>query len=136
MINKSIVKITLAVFSLILFSSIGASAQKTDCSKMTDAQIVKAIYDKMKKKSSLEKQILHVNVRSKNGVVTLEGWTTTKKIKAEIVKIAQKIKCVKKPVINELGDAPVGCGPGQKRCGTVCIPVEEECNICLAKTCT
>ena len=135
MTKKSMVKITLAVFSLILFSSVGASAQKTDCSKMTDAQIVKAIYDKMKKKSSLERQILRVNVRSKDGVVTLEGWTTTKKIKAEIVKIAQKIKCVKQPVINNLGDGPVGCDQGQKRCGNTCIPIEETCNICLAKAC-
>ena len=135
MTKKSIVKITLAVFSLILFSGLGVSAQKVDCSKKTDAQIVKEIYDQMKKKPSLEKQILHVNVRSKDGVVTLEGWTTTKKIKAEIVKIAGKIKCVKKPPINELADSPTGCGPGQKRCGTICIPIEEECNICLAKTC-
>ncbi len=134
MTKKSIVKITLAVFSLILFSTVGTSAQKTDCSKMTDDQIVKAIYDKMKKKRSLEQQILHVNVRSKDGVITLEGWTTNKKIKAEIVKIANQIKC-KKQVINELGDSPVGCGPGQKLCGTICIPIEEQCNVCLAKTC-
>lgn len=128
------VKIALAVFSLVLFSSVSATAQKVDCSKKTDAQIVKEIYDKMKKKSSLDKQILHVNVRSKNGVVTLEGWTTTLKIKAEIVKIAQKIKCVKQ-VINNLEDSFMGCGPGQKPCGNICIPIEEICNICLARQC-
>lgn len=132
MTKKSMVKIILAILSLILLSSVGASAQ--DCSKMTDDQIVKAIYDKMKKKSSLEKQIIHVNVRSKDGVVTLEGWTTTQKIKKQIVKIAQKIKCVKKPVINNLGDAPLGCGPGQKQCGNICIPIEEICNISTTKS--
>lgn len=135
MTTKSIVKITLAIFSLILFSNVAASAQyKTDCSKTTDADIVKAIYAKMKKKSRLDQQIIHVNVRSKDGVVTLEGWTTTAKIKAEIIKIAEKTKCVKQ-VINELADAPVGCGPGQKKCGSTCIPTEETCNICTTRTC-
>lgn len=130
------VKITLAVLALVLFSSVGASAQKkTDCSQMTDAEIVKAIYDQMKKKPKLDAEIMHVNVRSKDGVITLEGWTTSQKNKKAIVKIAEKIKC-KKQVINELADSPVGCGPGTKRCGTICIPEEEDCNICTAKTCT
>ena len=128
MTKKIIVKITLAVFSLILFSGVEASAQKPDCSKMTDDQIVQTVYDQMKKKRTLNNQIQHVNVRSKDGVITLEGWTTTKKIKAEIVKIAQKIKC-KKQVVNELADSPTGCGPGQKRCGNICIPSDETCNI-------
>lgn len=133
MTKKIMVKVTLAVFALVLFSGVGASAQ--DCSKMTDPEIVKAIYDKMKKKPKLDAEIMHVNVRSKDGVITLEGWTTSQKNKKAIVKIAEKIKC-KKQVINELADAPVGCGPGQKRCGTICIGIEEECNICTAKTCT
>lgn len=132
MTKRSMVKITLAVLALALFSSVGASAQ--DCSKMTDAEIVKAIYDKMKKKPKLDAEIMHVNVRSKDGVITLEGWTTSQKNKKAIVKIAEKIKC-KKQVINELADSPVGCGPGQKSCGTICIGIEEECNICTAKVC-
>jgi osmotically-inducible protein OsmY len=135
MTNKSIVNITLAVLSLILFSSVAATAQKkTDCTKTTDADIVKAIYDEMKKKPDYEKQMIHVNVVSKDGVVTLQGWATTAKIKKAIEKIARKNKCVKS-VVNQLGDGPVGCGPGQKKCGDICIGIEDTCNICTAKTC-
>jgi hypothetical protein len=135
MTKRSIVKITFALLTLVLFSSIGAAAQKkTGCDSTTDEQIVKAIYDKMKKKKSLDNQILHVNVVSRDGVVSLQGWTTTK-IKAQIVKIVEKTKCVKLPVINDLEDAPVGCGPGQKKCGDICISSSETCSICTAKTC-
>jgi osmotically-inducible protein OsmY len=136
MTHKSIVKLTLAVLSLVLFSGVAATAQKkTDCTKTTDDAIVKAIYDQMKKKPDYEKQILHVNVISKDGVVTLQGWATNAKIKAGIEKLARKIKCVKQ-VVNSLDlSAGVGCGPGQKKCGDICIGVEEVCNICTAKTC-
>ena len=136
MTKNTMVKITLAVLSLILLSSIGVSAQKkTDCTKTTDADIVKAIYDAMKKKGNdYDGQIIHVNVVSKDGVVTLQGWAKNEKTKKGIEKIARKIKCVKQ-VVNQLGDGPVGCGPGQKRCGEICIGLEETCNICTAKTC-
>jgi osmotically-inducible protein OsmY len=136
MTKKSLVKLMLAVFSLVLFSNVAATAQKkTDCTKTTDADIVKAIYDKMKQKPKYDSQIMHVNVRSKDGVVTLEGWATTEKIKMEIEKIARKIKCVKN-VVNELGtSAGIGCGPGQKKCGAICIAQEETCNICTTRTC-
>lgn len=131
--TKSVIKIALAVFSLILISNLGVSAQKTDCSKTTDADIVKAIYDKMKEK--YDDQIIHINVRSKDGAVTIEGWTTTKKASKEIEKIAKKIKCVKS-VANRLSiGISGGCGPGQKKCGAICIPVEETCNICNTKAC-
>lgn len=134
MTRKSMVKITLAVFSLILFSSIGAAAQKKyDCSKTSDADIVKAIYDKMKIK--YDSQIIHINVRSKDGVVTLEGWATTKSVKKDIEKIARKTNCVK-TIDNQLTiGIGGGCGPGQKKCGAICIGAEETCNICTAKTC-
>ena len=134
--HKSIVKLTLAALTLVLFSSLAATAQKkTDCTKTTDADIVKAIYDQMKKKPDYEKQILHINVTSKDGVVTLDGWATTAKIKKAIEKIANKIKCVKQVVSKLELSAGVGCGPGQKKCGDICIGLEETCNICTAKTC-
>ncbi len=136
MTKKSMVKITLAILALVLFSSVGVSAQKKkDCTQTTDADIVKAIYDKMKKSAKYEKQILHVNVVSKDGVVTLDGWATTEKIKLEIEKIARKIKCVKQVVNNLELSAGIGCGPGQKKCGDICIGTQETCNICTAKTC-
>ena len=137
MIKKSIVKITLAVFSLILFSGVTVSAQRTNCSKTTDDDIVKAIYAQMKKTPGLNKQIIHVNIRSNYGVVTLEGWATSRKIRTEIETIARKTKCVKsRQVVNELALNPIGCGPGTKKCGSICIPTEETCNICALRTCT
>jgi len=73
----------------------------------------------------------HINVRSTDRVVTVEGWVTTKKIKGEIDKIVKKIKCVKtKNVINILTiGVGGGCGLGTKPCGTICIPKGETCNI-------
>ncbi|MGI9056797.1 MAG: BON domain-containing protein [Pyrinomonadaceae bacterium] len=133
MTKKSIVKTTLAVFSLMMLFNIGAFAQKTDCSKMTEADLVKAIYDKIKVK--YDNQIIHINVRVKDNVVTLEGWATTKNVRKEIEKIAKKIKCVKK-VDNKLTvGIGGGCSPGQKKCGDICIPNGETCNICTARTC-
>lgn len=134
MTKKSIVKITLALFSLIMLFNVGAAAQKTDCSKTTEADIVKAIYDKIKVK--YESQIIHINVRVKDNVVTLEGWATTKNVRKDVENYAKKIKCVKK-VVNKLTiGVGGGCGPGTKRCGDICIPDTETCNICTARTCS
>lgn len=132
MTNKTILKITLAVFSLMLFSAVGAAAQ-TDCPTPDDAAIVKEIYKKLK--PTYSKQLKHVNVRSKDGVVTLEGWVTNQKIKDAVEKIATAVKCVKS-VDNKLHlGLRTGCGPGQKKCGSICIAIEETCNICTTRTC-
>jgi osmotically-inducible protein OsmY len=116
-----------------MFSGISAAAQQADCPKPNDKAIVKAIYKKML--YGYKSQIRHVNIRSKDGVVTLEGWTTTEKVKDAIEKIAADIKCVKS-VDNQLNiGIQSGCGPGQKKCGSICIPIEETCNICTTRTC-
>jgi BON domain len=133
MMKNLILKMTLAIFALILLGNIGVSAQKTDCSKTTDAEIVKAIYDKLEVKYS--NQIIHVNVVAKDGVVTLQGWATTKKATKEIAKIAQKVSCVKK-VDNKLSlEVGGGCNQGYKKCGDICILTTDTCNICSARTC-
>lgn len=123
---KSIVKTALMLFSLMLLLNIAASAQKQDCSKMTDDQIVEAVYEKIKTKYS--SQMRHINVRVKGKVVTLEGWATTKKIKKEIEGYAKKLKCKKVDSKLTVGIGS-GCGPGQKQCGSICIPEDERCNI-------
>lgn len=131
MTKRSMMKIALAVFSLILFSGVTASAQY--CPTPDDAAIVKEIMDKMKPK--YKSQMRHVNVRSKDGVVTLEGWVTTKSVRSAIERIAGSTKCVRS-ITNKLGvGIRSGCGPGQKKCGEICIPTGESCNICTAKTC-
>ena len=124
---KSIVKTALMVFSVTLLFSIGTFAQKVDCNKMTDDEIVQAIYDKIKVKYG--DQINHINVRVKDKVVTFEGWVTTKKVKKEIEGYAKKIKCKKKVDSKLTIGIGGGCGPGQKACGTICIDESERCNI-------
>lgn len=124
MTYRSIFKVFI-VLSLSLVFGISISAQ--DCSATTDDQLVDAIMAKMKGKYA--SQMTHINVRSKDRVVTVEGWATTKKIKGEVEKIAKKINCVKS--VKNLLTIGVGggCGPGTKPCGTICIPTEEICNI-------
>jgi hypothetical protein len=132
MTHKTFLKITLAVFSLILFSGAGVAAQ-TVCTTPDDVAIVKEIYKKMKVR--YKSQMKHVNVRSTGGIVTLEGWATNQKIKTAIEKIAAAAKCVKS-VDNKLYlGLRTGCGPGQKKCGSICIALEETCNICTLRTC-
>ena len=132
MTRKSMMKIALAVFSLILFSGVTASAQ-VNCATPDDEEIVKEIMQKMKPK--YKSQMRHINVRSKDGIVTLEGWVTTKSAKSAIEKIAGGAKCIKS-VVNKLGvGIRSGCGPGQKKCGDICIPSGEVCNICTSRTC-
>ena len=128
MTKKSIVKISLMVLGLLIAFNVETFAQKTDCSKTTDAELVTAIYNKIKVK--YESQINHINVRAKNGVVTVEGWATTKKVKEKIENYAKKTKCVKNVMSNNFLIAiGGGCGPGTKPCGNICIPADEDCNI-------
>jgi len=139
MTNKSNCKILVAVFSLILIFSISTLAQmndnktgknqKPDCTQVSAADTVKAIYDKIKVK--YVGQMSHINVRIKEGVVTLEGWVANKGIRKEIEKYAKKTTCVKKVVNNLELTAGGGCNAGQKPCGTTCIDEKEECNIIL-----
>lgn len=128
---KSIVKTALMFFALTLLFNIAAYAQKADCSKMTDDQIVQAIYDKIRVKYSDQMQRINVRITSK--VITIEGWVTSKKAKKEIESFAKKIECVKKEkfkVVNNLDtEIPGGCIPGTKPCGSICIPENERCNI-------
>jgi predicted membrane chloride channel (bestrophin family) len=133
MTNKLSIKAFIVGFSMMLIFSAGAFAQsKTDCSKVTDKEIVKQIYDKIMAKYS--SQVSHINVRAANGVVTVEGWVTSKSIKKEIEKWAKKITCVKK-VVNTLGTVPTGCSEGYKQCGDTCIPEKETCNLCRGVPC-
>ena len=139
MTNQSRRRIVIAVFSLILVFCIGAAAQtnnnqsknskskKPDCTQVSDADLVKAIYDKIKVKYT--GQMRQINVRSADGVVTLEGWTTKKGIRKEIEKYAKKTNCVKRVMNNLTVGIPGGCGPGTKKCGDICIDERADCNI-------
>lgn len=126
---KSILRWSVMVVAAIAAFNLGAFAQKTDCSQKTEKDIVLVVYEKIKVKYA--DQTGHINVRFNDGVLTLEGWVTTKKISKEIEKLAKKTGCVKS-VVNELKIGKGGgCGPGQKECGGICISDKENCNICL-----
>lgn len=127
MTNKSMLRTALIAFSLMFAFSFGAYAQKTDCSKTTDDAIVDSIYAKIKAKH--ETQMKHINVRISDGVVTLEGWVTTKGVKKEIEKFAKKTGCVKSVKNNLTIGVGGGCGPGTKPCGEICIGSSERCNV-------
>lgn len=134
MINKTGIKALITAFSLMLIFSAGAFAQyKTDCTKVTDKDIVKEIYAKIMAK--YQGQVSHINVRVSDKVVTIEGWVTTKNVKKEIEKWAKSVKCAKKVVnILTIGIGG-GCGPGQKQCGDICIGEKETCNLCRGEPC-
>ena len=124
------IKTLFAVFSLMVIFGAAADAfsqKKIDCSTASDADMVKQLYAKIKKKYA--DQMNHINVRSTDKVITIEGWVTTKSARTQIEKWANQIKC-KVSVVNTLALNPIGCGPGQKPCGDICIPERETCNIC------
>ena len=123
--NISILKITLAILFLMMAGSLSVSAQ--DCSKTTDADLVKAVMKKIS--SKYKKQMQHINVHVENGAVIIEGWTVTEKDKAKITELAQKVKCVKSVTNNLSIGTGGGCDSGTKPCGETCIPNNQTCNI-------
>ena len=128
--HKSILRWSLVVFAVILAFNFGAYPQKTDCSQKTEKDIVLAVYEKIKIKYA--NQVNHINVRYADGVLTLEGWATTKSVRKEIEKLAKKTDCVKSVVNTLTIGKSGGCGGGQKECGGICIGEKESCNVCLA----
>lgn len=137
MTRKSMMKAVLAIFALMLIFNVGTYAQKTDCSNMTDDEIISVIYKQIEAK--YPQQMDHINIRIDDGVLTLEGWVTTKKVSKTIYKYAKKYtskkkydkngKCVKEIVNNLTIGVGGGCGPGQIPCGSTCIPGNAACNI-------
>jgi osmotically-inducible protein OsmY len=128
MIRTVLIKGLFAVLVMVVSCAVDASAQKVDCSARTDAEIVSSIYAKIKEK--FPTYMRRVNVTSTKGVVTLRGWAAKKSIRSDIEKIAKKVACVKQPVKNSITiGVGGGCPPGTKKCGDICIPEDEECNI-------
>jgi len=142
MSNQSITKrafIMLPLASLLLAGALAAQGDrqtakpaqpaKPDCSAATDADIVKAIQEKIKADPKLQDQVKQINVSSKGGVVTLDGWVKGSAAKTAVGKYAKAAQCVKK-VANNLGTRlRVGCGRLQKQCGDICIDSNADCNI-------
>jgi osmotically-inducible protein OsmY len=125
--------------SLLFISAIAAQSDKkpakpappprVDCSKVTDADIIKEIQDKIKADPKFKDQLKRINVSSKDKVVTLNGWVKGQAAKNTVGKYAKSATCVKS-VVNKLGARlTVGCSPGQKPCGDICIDENADCHV-------
>ena len=141
MFSQSMTKKAILLLSLSSLLFIGALAQsdkkpakpapppKVDCSTVTDADIVKAIQEKIKADPKFNDQLRQINVSSKGGKVSLDGWVKGAAAKTTLGKYAKSVKCAKS-VANKLGTRlKVGCSPGQKQCGDICIDEKADCNI-------
>jgi osmotically-inducible protein OsmY len=145
MLNQSIVRkvkkgiVLLPLASLLMIGALAsqgnkkpakpAAPAKIDCSTVTDADIVKQVQDKIEADPKFKDQLKQINVSSKNKVVTLDGWVKGQPAKNTVGAHAKSIKCVMS-VANKLGTRlKVGCSPGQKPCGDICIDETAACNI-------
>ena len=102
-----------------------------DCATTTDADIVAAIQAKIKADRRYAGQWTHINVSSRERVVTLEGWVAGKGAITRLRSYARATKCVVR-VQSYLGNhKSVGCGPDQKPCGDGCVDKDSDCNAIL-----
>lgn len=153
MSRKSTVGTMVLVFSLGLFFVIGSFAapgimplpvlqpnpdpQIADCSKATDADIVKAVIENISKrfKPEANKTQLHFSVTCKNGIVEISGDAhginrkDPRGVRTTVTTVARKTDCVKKVVTKHFThEHPIKCAKTQKQCNGGCIDQNVECN--------
>lgn len=111
-------------------SGVSSSRQaQNNCRSTTDAEIVAAIHEKIKADKRFDDQWRHINVSSRNRIVTIRGWVKNRVQRADLAKHASTTQCVRR-VINRLDlRRRIGCPPGMKRCGDTCIGRDEDCNL-------
>ena len=143
MLKKSVIPVfTIVVVALFFwsFSSLAANGLgkateptiitlKPNCSKVSSADMVKAIKEQWQADPDIAPEMKHLNVSVKRRIVKLEGWLSDEKLISKAVALAKSSQCVKK-VISKLKEQGGGsCGPGQKPCGGACIDKSSSCNI-------
>lgn len=129
---KSIFKMTIIVFGMIISLNLVSIAQQPNSLDEDDKAFVLAIYEKLK--PDFDDQLKHLNVRAdaSDGVVILEGWVATKSDLKKIKKLLTKMDGVNCVITVKLSVGKgVGCGPGQQECGGTCISNKDVCTICL-----
>ncbi len=145
MFKKSTARIVLAAFVPMLFLSVNTFASKcftpekvrktqtsrTNCSRTTDADLVKTIKEKLEADAKIQSQMTHVNVSVKNKTVRLEGWLNGGVLVARAISITKQTKCVRKVTSNLRTRGGGSCGPGQQACGDICIDKKSQCNITI-----
>lgn len=104
---------------------------QNNCASTTDAEIVAAIHEKIKGDKRFDGQWRHINVSSRNRIVTVRGWVKGRVQANDLVKYARTTRCVRRVISKNLRTfrSTTGCGAGQKRCGDICIDRNEECNL-------
>ena len=107
MISKTTLKmlVMIGVFAFVsMFDSSINQALGQDCpdTEETDTAIVKSVYEAIKthKNKKLKDQLPHINITSKNRVIQIQGWASTKKDHKAIIDIANKAKCGKMVNVN------------------------------------
>ncbi|MBK9155670.1 MAG: hypothetical protein IPM25_15920 [Chloracidobacterium sp.] len=142
MITRANMPTKMMLLSVAVLVAIFAIAQPAfaQCDKLSDAEIVANIYEKINKDGSLKSQVSHINVVGVADLATVkfQGWTNSKSDYDKVLNIALSLKCLKVNV-NQFESAPPaensqqrvegGCAPGTKACGDVCIPEGDPCNI-------
>jgi hypothetical protein len=100
-----------------------SNAAASNCSSVTDAQIVSMIQRKIRKTPLLNKSRKDIQVQSNNHEVTLDGCATNAAAIAQLVKYAEHLHCVTKVTNNLRVCNPTGCLQGQQQCPDgSCIP--------------
>src|ERR1044072_22570 len=106
------------------------SAAQTPCGSTTDAEIVAAVQEKIKADKRFDDQWRHINVSSRNRVVSLSGWVKGRAQANDLIKYARTPRCVRKVLSNRLRPSrSVGCPTGTKKCGDICIDRTQNCNL-------
>ena len=100
------------------------------CGSTTDAEIVAAIHEKIKADKRFDDQWKHINVSSRNRIVTLSGWVKNYAQFRDLIKYARTTRCVRKVLSKRLNPfRSASCITGQKRCGDICIDRNQDCNL-------
>src|SRR5947207_113453 len=127
--------LALALALLFVASLLASCTRRTqtpgaqDCAKVTDRRLARDYKRRVRADRQFNEQRRHINVNVKDRVVTLEGYAMGADAMTVLEKYAREVACVTK-VVNRLTSASFSgsCGPGQKRCGDICIDQTSTCN--------
>ena len=78
------------------------SPAQNQCGSTTDAEIVAAIHEKIKADKRFDDQWRHINVSSRNRIVTLRGWVKGRAQANDLIKYARTTRCVRRVISNRL----------------------------------
>ncbi|MEQ1603500.1 MAG: hypothetical protein ABL999_01375 [Pyrinomonadaceae bacterium] len=132
--------LTISVFAIAFFATAESNAIRAQsCTAKTDDEIVVAIVNAIKSDSLLAPQISHIVVGSVNKFVKLQGWTDTARGASRLMDLVRDVGCptainvnrfeeTPPPADSPLRPQPLGCAPGTKQCGDVCIPDGDTCS--------